>query len=86
MDTGKICAKGGSTKFVRRARVIAGDSADLGNVRQRVARKPSALVFKDEEKADLHARVCGDCGYTELFVDDAESIYRAYEDARRNLK
>ena len=74
------CSKCGSSKVVPRARVIdRGDySVDVGNVRLGVARKPRALLFKGQERADIYARLCGACGYAELFVEDAGSIYEAY--------
>jgi hypothetical protein len=36
-----------------------------------------ALVFKEQERADIYARVCGECGYA-VFVEDAGSIYQTY--------
>lgn len=78
------CAKCGSTKIVPRARVIdRGDySADSGNVRLGVARKPQNWLFKWQEKADVYARVCGECGYAEMFVEDAASVYHAYLESK----
>ena len=74
------CSKCGSTKIVPRAPVFdRGDySTEVGNVRLGVARRPQALLFKGQERADIYARLCGDCGHTELFVEDAASIYQAY--------
>ena len=88
MDTGMTCSKCGSNRVVPRARVIdRGDhSTDVGNVRLGVARKPEAIFFKAQEKVDLHARVCGECGYAELFVEDAGSIYDAYVESQRGGK
>ena len=85
MDTGMTCSKCGSSKVVPRARVIdRGDhSTDVGNVRLGVDRKPQALVFKGQERADIYARVCGECGFAELFVEDAGSIYQAYVESQR---
>ena len=73
------CPKCGSTKIVPRARVIdrAYMGADYGNVQVGAARRPHN-VFTLQEKADVYARVCGECGFTELFVTDAASIYAAY--------
>lgn len=86
METEKACARCGSSKVVPRAAVLdRGDAAmDAGNVRLGIARKPSAVLFKGMERVDVYARVCGDCGYVELFVDEAQKIYRAYEDSRRS--
>jgi len=80
MNSRTTCSKCGSDKVVPRARVIdRGDHhSESGNVRVGVARKPQALMFKGLERTDIWARVCGECGYTELFVEDARSIYQAY--------
>jgi predicted nucleic-acid-binding Zn-ribbon protein len=88
MENEMTCAKCGSTKIVPRARVIdRGDyNAESGNVRLGVARKPQAIFFKGQEKADIYARLCGACGYAELFVDDAEAIYGAYMESQRDPK
>ena len=74
------CSKCGSTKVVPRARVIdRGDyNIESGNIRVGVARKPAAWILKGEEKADLYARVCGDCGFAELFVQNSQAVYAAY--------
>ena len=86
MDKGMTCAKCGSTSIIPHARVIdRGDySTDVGNVRLAVARNPEALVFKGLERVDTYARVCGECGYAELFVEDAASLYEAYVQSRED--
>lgn len=80
------CAKCGSTKVVPRARVIdRGDgSMDIGNVRLGVARKPEAWLFKGEEREDVYARLCGACGFAELYVEDPDLVYQAYLDSQRS--
>jgi hypothetical protein len=40
---------------------------------------PEALVFKYSHHRALHARICGDCGYTELFVENPKEFYDAYK-------
>ena len=84
-DTRLSCQRCGSTDVIPKARVVdRGDyGADFGNIRIGVARKPHAAFFKGLEHADVWARVCGECGFVELFVDDARAIYRAYTDSRR---
>ena len=83
MVTDLPCAKCGSTRIVPRARVIDRGhfNAEQGNVRVSAARRPYKL-FKLQEKADVYARVCGACGFTELFVDDPASIYTAYVESQ----
>ena len=73
------CSKCGSTKVVPRARVAdRGDyGVDSGNVRVGVARRPHKF-FSLQKKVDVYARVCGECGFAELYVDDPATIYDAY--------
>ena len=80
------CGKCGSTEVVPRARVIDRGhfGRDEGEVRVGVERKPMALMFRQKEVADLYARVCGKCGFVELFCDDAAAIYAAYQQGRSN--
>lgn len=80
------CPKCGSTKIIPGARVIdRGDmGADFGNVQVGAARRPHKL-FKLQEKADVYARVCGACGFTELFVADPTAIYEAYLQSQGKL-
>jgi len=56
--------------------------ADSGNVQVGAARRPRKL-FSLQEKDDVHARVCGECGFTELFVDDPAAIYAAYVESQK---
>ena len=82
--TERTCSKCGSSKVVPRARVIdrAHYGADSGNIQVGAARRPRKL-FKLQEKVDVYARVCGECGFTELFVEDPSSIYAAYLESQR---
>ena len=85
MPTDASCSKCGSVKVVPRARLIDRGhfGADSGNIQVGAARRPQKL-FKLQEKVDVFARVCGECGFTELFVDDAPSVYEAYLESQLN--
>jgi len=43
-----------------------------------VAGKPEALVFTDAASGSLYIRICGNCGYTELFTSNPEELYEKY--------
>ncbi|HYM22660.1 MAG TPA: hypothetical protein VEU08_05615 [Vicinamibacterales bacterium] len=77
------CMKCGSERVVPRARVIdRGNASVTDSVRVGVARNPDAILFKDYEVANLNARVCGDCGHVELFVDEGLSMFQAFVHGR----
>ena len=81
MTLDNSCPKCGSTRIIPRARVV-----DRGHFNQEVRDltlvvyvKPDALLFKQPHREALHARVCGDCGFTELYLDGARDFYESYE-------
>jgi hypothetical protein len=79
MKSDETCGHCGSSKIIPRARVV--DSRD-GHLRVTVARDPEAVFFKGEEKIHTYARVCGECGFVELFARDPYALYEAYLIAR----
>lgn len=71
------CPKCKSRRILTEARVI--DKASKGgpalNLELAVNKDPDALLFKGEERFTIRAWVCADCGYTELYTDDAGAAY-----------
>ncbi len=51
--------------------------------RDQVYEDPGALLFKGTHRGTLSARICGRCGYTELYVSNPQELLAAY---RRNRK
>ncbi len=43
---------------------------------------PEAWVFKGAVYAKLRANICGQCGYTELFAENAAALYETYLKAK----
>jgi ribosomal protein S27AE len=74
------CAKCGSERIVPSARILdrLHHSGAAGNLTLVVYESPDALIFKGAHDSDLFARVCGDCGYTELFVENPADLYEVY--------
>jgi predicted nucleic-acid-binding Zn-ribbon protein len=71
------CPKCESRKILMGARVI--DKASKGgpalNLELAVNKDPDALLFKGEERFAIRAWACADCGYTELYTDNADVAY-----------
>jgi hypothetical protein len=84
MKPADACARCGSSKIIPRARVVdRGDNdSQSWTLRVSVARDPEAIFFKGEERVDTYARVCGECGFVELFATEPQAIYEAYLIAR----
>ncbi len=75
-----ICPKCESHDVIPRIRVIdhygplAGEDLSV-----QTYEKPDALLLKGAHTHTLHAWVCGDCGYTELYVDNPKELSRVYK-------
>ncbi len=83
------CAKCGSDKIIPQAKVI--DRADYNtetDLTVAVDEKPDAFVFKQRIRSGVTAKVCGNCGYLELYADEPQSLYSAYQNHNQthNLK
>lgn len=79
------CPRCHSNRIIPKARVL--DRAQGGgglNLTVEVCEQPDAILFKGARRSELFARVCGECGFTELNVEHPEDLYYAYEESQRN--
>lgn len=79
------CSTGGSTRIIPRARIVDRGhyDAERRDLTVVIDREPDALLFKEPHKEALHARICGECGFTELYLDGARELYDSYESSLR---
>lgn len=69
------CPKCQSTDVIDDVRVVDhGDHHAVRDLTVTVFRKPTALMFKGTVYSDVKARVCGACGFIELFAVDAAGL------------
>jgi hypothetical protein len=78
----EVCAWCGSAKIIPDVPLI--DRIGMGSFARgpaqvEVAGSPGAIVFRDRVFGDLHARICGECGLTELFTTNAGELFRTYQ-------
>lgn len=77
MKKTKQCPKCESQKILMDARVV--DKASKGgpalDLELAVKKDPDALLFKGEERFTIRSWACADCGYTELYTDNADAAY-----------
>jgi hypothetical protein len=74
-----LCRRCGSDEVMPRVRVAERGADDMRHDLQvEIQRRPNALFFKRPHRADLTARVCGACGFAELYVDAPGALYTAY--------
>ena len=73
------CAKCGSKDVADGIRLMdrGHGSADAGDLAARAQAHPRAWLFKGSVRSPLVARVCGACGFVELYVEDPRAIVEA---------
>ncbi len=77
------CSKCGSDKIIPLATMVDQGQYSDGRLKAFVAyTNPEAWVFKGTVYAKLKANICGECGYTELFAEDAPALYKTYLKAK----
>jgi formate-dependent nitrite reductase cytochrome c552 subunit len=52
------------------------------NFAVRVDADPTAMMFKKSTRSDVHAWICGQCGYMELYADNPGELYQAFTAAQ----
>jgi predicted nucleic-acid-binding Zn-ribbon protein len=75
------CVRCGSTKIIPRVPFLDhyGDSGCLSQEAEvEVAGVPTAIFFKDRATGNVYARICAECGYTELFTSNAQELYEKH--------
>jgi hypothetical protein len=65
---------------------MVADRTDAGelSLQVRVDAKPSAMIFKNSVRSELHAFVCASCGFVEFYVDDPKTLYDAFLASQHN--
>lgn len=81
------CAKCSSTSVIQRAMAV--DKVSAAGAEQastvRVDADPNAMVFKKSARSVVHAWICGQCGYIELYADNPGELYQAFTAAQSTL-
>jgi predicted nucleic-acid-binding Zn-ribbon protein len=79
-----VCVKCGSAKVAPRVKVRdVGDYNAPGELAVMLHENPDALFFKETFITSLTARVCGECGYAELYAEQPGELYAAYERSKQ---
>jgi predicted nucleic-acid-binding Zn-ribbon protein len=81
------CAKCGSSSVIQRAMVVDKVSAAGAeeNFTVRVDADPSAMMFKKSTRSPVHAWICAQCGYIELYADNPGELYQAFITAQSTV-
>lgn len=82
MKNSKKCTFCGSEKVIPEATIVdhyfGEEKQDLSI---EIAEKPNAFIFKKTKKGILRANICCSCGKLELFVDNTDELWEAYNKA-----
>lgn len=77
------CFKCGSNRVVPAVRILdANGEFGTADLKAKLDRHPTAWIFKDAEVSVLQARICGECGYTEIYATHPEAIWSAFTERR----
>ena len=74
----ETCAKCGSARVIPMAKMHDQGQYSDGKLKATIQKKPDAWIFKGTVGVPLRARICGDCGFTELFAEKADALYKAW--------
>jgi predicted nucleic-acid-binding Zn-ribbon protein len=81
------CVKCESTSVIQRAMVV--DKVSAAGAEQdftvRVDADPSAFMFKKSARSVVHAWICGQCGYIELYAENPGELYQAFTTSQSTL-
>ena len=76
--TNTNCPKCGSSVVIPNVRIIDhGDNNQSLDLSATVYSNPKAWVLKGAITQRFRARVCGDCGYTEFYVENPQTLLAA---------
>lgn len=74
-----VCTSCGSDKIIPNARIVdRGESMMKFDLCVEVYGNPKSVMFRETQECKLTARVCGQCGHTELHVENPEQLYQRY--------
>jgi predicted nucleic-acid-binding Zn-ribbon protein len=78
MKTG-ICPKCGSSEIMSNVKVL--DAGHLNSQRplHAVVQEPQGGTMADGRSGHIQAYICSQCGFTELYTDNLENLYKFYK-------
>ncbi len=76
------CSKCGSHKVIPNVQVDDQGRNGTREMTVSVLENPNAILFMGAHLGTVRAWVCGTCGYMELYVENSEELYTAYEKGR----
>lgn len=75
----QACPRCGASRIIERASVIDNGLAGNDDTYVRVGPKLGSKFSKSSHDEKLLARVCGDCGYTELYAQNPQVLWAFHQ-------
>ena len=72
------CTHCGSERIIPRASIWDSGQHSMGELNVYLYARPNAMIFRETTYGTLYARICADCGHTELFTSNAAELYEAH--------
>ena len=77
------CVRCGSKKIADDVRVVDKTAhSSVGDLSVEAYDDPSAMIFKGTHSSPLRARLCGDCGYVDLYAVNFQEIYATHKKSK----
>ena len=73
------CTKCGSDRVMPDIQIFDQGQHSDGQLKARIDTNPKAFLFKGTITSRLRGRICGDCGFVELFVEQPDKLFEAWE-------
>ncbi|MEH2138373.1 hypothetical protein [Nostoc sp.] len=78
-----VCLKCGSSDIVPNVHIFTHTQVVNQDLQVEIYDNPKALIFKGSHTGTLTASICGQCGYTEMYVSNLQYLLNNY---RKNQK
>jgi len=79
MKEDSVCPKCGSNEVIPQVRIIDSSTTGQTDLKVEIQADPNARIFKEPHQDELAAWICGDCGYTELYVMNPKYLLSAHK-------
>ncbi|MEH2184388.1 hypothetical protein [Nostoc sp.] len=78
-----VCIKCDSSDIIPNVRIVSHIQGNSQDLQVEFYDNPEALIFKGTHTLTLTAYICGQCGYTEMYVSNPQYLLNQY---RKNKK
>lgn len=78
----RTCRQCGSTNIIPQLPLLDGAGR---KVTVETLGKPEAWVFQDAVHGTINARICGACGYTELWTSQFRELYEKHQKSTKEV-